>query len=141
MPHGGVRTKLAAYVREQALWRESVVEQDVSDRRSRRSAARLWALADHIETLRADDRRLAALARVYAQRPQDEFTLGGEGRYLISRFAFDSSDADQDLDEFLNKLVRAVVAEDRRDQERQLDDQLASRDVDALLDEFDSEAT
>ncbi len=141
MPHGGIRTELAAYVREQARWRESVVEQHGSDQRSRRSAARLWALAEHIETLRADDRRLAALARVHAQHPHGAFTLGDEGRYLISRFAFDSSDAAQDLDEFLNKLVRAVVAEDRRDQERQLDDQLASREVDALLDQFESDAS
>ncbi len=141
MPHGGIRTKLATYVREQARWRDSVVQQDLGDQRSRRSAARLWALADHVETLRADDRRLAALARVHAQHPQDAFTLGDEGHYLISRFAFDSSDADQDPDEFLSKLVRAVVAEDRREQERQLDERLASREVDELLDEFDDEAT
>ena len=141
MPHGGIRTRLAAYVREQARWRESVVEHDGSDQRSRRSAARLWALAEHIERLPVDDRRLAALARVHAQHPHDAFELGDEGRYLISRFAFDSSDADQDLDEFLSKLLRAVVTEDRRDQERQLGEQLASREVDALLDEFGDEAT
>ena len=141
MPHEQMRTKLAEYVREQAAWRESIAEQDPDDERSRRSAARLWQLADHVETLPTDDRRLAALERVHTQHPEDVLALGADGRYLISRFAFDSSDAVPNVDEFLNKLVRAVVAEDRRDQERQLDEQLASREVDELLDEFDDEAT
>ena len=141
MPHERMRTRLAEYVREQAAWRESIAEQDLADERSRRSAARLWQLADHVEALPADDRRLAALARVHAQHPQGAFTLGDEGRYLISRFAFDSSDAVPNVDEFLNKLLRAVVAEDRREQERQLDAQLGSREVDTLLDEFDDEPT
>ena len=138
-PGRDMKTELAKYVREQARWRESKAEEHADDERSERSAARLSRLAEHIERLPDTDARLAALARVHAGYPSGEFAPGENGAYLVSRFAFDSADADQDLDEFLDKLVRVIVAEDRREQARQLDAQLDSREVDALLDEFDGD--
>jgi hypothetical protein len=135
-----VRTKLAEFVRERARWRESKVH-DEADERDQRSAERLWRLAAHIEALPDDDPRLAALSRVHAQHAHDAFVAGDDASYLVSRFSFDSADATQGLDEFLTKLVTVLVAEDRRDQLDQLDVQLRSKEVDALLDEFgDDEA-
>jgi hypothetical protein len=134
-----VRTKLAELVREQARWRETKLDEDELDDRSRRSAEQLWRLADHVEALSDEDPRIESLARVHERYGHDAFVVGDEARYLVSRFSFDSADAAQGLDEFLTKFVFILVAEDRQDRLDDLDDQLQSKEVDALLDELDDD--
>jgi hypothetical protein len=130
------RTKLAELVREQARWRETKLDEDELDARSRRSAERLWRLAEYVDALPDEDPRLAALARVHDQYRHDAFVVGDDARYLVSRFSFDSADATQGLDEFLTKFVTILVAEDRRERLDHLDGQMQSTEVDALLDEL-----
>jgi hypothetical protein len=133
------RTRIAELVREQARWRQTKLDEDELDERSRRSAESLWRLAAYVDALPDDDPRLGALARVHEQYGHDALVVGDDARYLVSRFSFDSADADQGLDEFLTKFVRVLVAEDRREQLDHFADQLQSKEVDALLDELDGE--
>jgi hypothetical protein len=105
----GMRAKLAAYIRQQAGLREQKAAEHPDDARNGRSAARLRALAEHVEKLPDADPNLLALDSVQAEYELDRFSPGEEGQRMISRFGFDRDTGEEDFDTFLSELVNAEV--------------------------------
>jgi hypothetical protein len=101
-----IRLALAEYLRSVAAWRRSRYEDDLRDRRNLQSAAALEALAGHVESLPADDPRLARLAELALDGV--EFVPGQQTAYEIGRFHFHSTEATHDgfLDAILDLAER-----------------------------------
>jgi hypothetical protein len=105
----GMGEKLAAYIREQAGWRESRARERKDEAANKRFAMRLRELADHIEGLPDDDPNLLALDAVQAPYRLDRFAPGEEAQRMIFRFGFFPSRGEDDFDAFLTDLVSAEV--------------------------------
>src|SRR5215208_6485117 len=99
----------AEYIRAVADWRRRRYDDDLRDKRNLRSADALEEFAAFIESLSADDDRLARLGQICMRGETFEPTQ--QVAYELGRFRFYTEEAT--LDGFLTHLVELAEADAR----------------------------
>lgn len=119
----GFRSMFAAYLREQAQWRETKAEEYPDDERNARCAQALGLLAAHVESEPDAHPALLALESMNLHSGTGVFSPSEEGGRMISRFGFDRPPRGlgwpiPDFDQFLDDLA-VVETRDRVERERE----------------------
>ena len=112
---------LADQAEQQAWWRGEKAKEYPADGRNAASAKALRELAEHLRGLPENHPSLWRAEKEYqrGQPPmEDVIALSGATSLLFSRYGFDR--ADETVDEFLQSLVKALVA-DRDEEKREAD--------------------
>ena len=104
-----VRARLAAYLRQEAQWRDGKAVDYPDDPRNARSAETLRALADHGDGLPEDDADFRALEAIQERYALGVFAPGEEAERLISKLGFHAPVEDHEA--VLGQLVEAEVGE------------------------------
>ena len=104
-----IRSRLSAYLRQEAAWRDEKAVEYPDDPRNERSAQALRALADHVDGLSDGDENGRALEALQERYALDIFAPGDESEYLITRLGFHGDDYDAVLRQLVEAEVGAAV--------------------------------
>ena len=83
-----IKSRLSAYLRQEATWRDEKADDYPDDPRNSRSAETLRALAAHVDGLPDGDENARALEALQERYALDLFAPGDEAEHLISRLGF-----------------------------------------------------
>ena len=104
-----IKSRLSAYLRQEATWRDEKAVEFPDDPRNSRSAETLRALAAHVDGLPDGDENARALEALQERYALDLLAPEEEAEHLISRLGFHGRV--DDYDAVLRQLIAAEVDE------------------------------